>query len=219
MTVVLVLVTFLGFILIDAVLNWKRAGLPKAAMVKVPESTARVISGFEAPEELRYHAGHTWLMRERKNVNRVGADQFAAAILGDVEKIELPKPGHWVRQGQKIFGFTRSGEKVEMVCPVEGEVLEVNSEVTANPSLLRSDPYGKGWLVSVFSPDEEGPSRNLLPKNMIAAWMGDAAERLYALQPALAGATSADGGVPVKDAASALAAIPVTRLAKEFFLS
>lgn len=219
MTVLLVLVTFLGFILIDALLNWKKASLPKAAIVEVPQSAIRVISGFEAPEELRYHPGHTWLMRERKNVNRVGADQFAAAILGDIQKIELPKPGHWVRQGQKIFSFFKNGEKVEMVSPVEGEVIEVNAELAASPALLRDDPYGKGWFVSVFSPDEEGPSRNLLPRNMVSTWLRDAAERLYAMQPVLAGVTSADGGIPVKDASAALATVPLSKIGKEFFLS
>ena len=219
MTVLLVLVTFLGFILIDALLNWKRASLPKAAMVEVSDPNVRIIAGFEAPEDLRYHAGHTWLMHERKNVNRVGADQFAATVLGDIQTVELPKPGHWIRQGQKVFSFLKNGEKVDMVSPVEGEVLEVNAEIAANPALLRSDPYGKGWLVSVFSPDEEGPSRNLLPKNMVSSWLRDAADRLYAMQPALAGATSADGGVPVQDASAAIGAVPLSRLGKEFFLS
>lgn len=219
MTVILVLVTFLGFILIDALLNWKKSAVPRAAMVEVPESNVQVIAGFEAPEELRYHPGHTWLLRERKNVSRVGADQFAAAVLGGIQKIDLPKPGHWIRQGQKVFSFIKNGEKVEMVSPVEGEVLEVNAEVAANPALLRTDPYGKGWLVSVFSPDEDGPSRNLLPKNMVSSWLHDAAGRLYAMQPAPAGATAADGGVPVHDASAALAAVPLATLGKEFFLS
>lgn len=220
MTVILVLVTFLAFILIDALLNWRRGTVPKAAMIEVPpEPEARVISGFEAPEDLRYHPGHTWLKRERKNVNRVGADQFAAAILGTIEKIELPKPGHWIRQGQKVFAMTKNGEKVDMVSPVEGEVVEVNQELAANPALLATDPYGKGWLVSVFSPDEEGPARNLLPRNMVSAWLRDAADRLYALQPALAGATSADGGVPVQDASAALPTVSLARLGREFFLS
>ena len=38
-----------------------------------------------------YHSGHTWLVRERKNVVRMGADEFAAALVGKVENIELPE--------------------------------------------------------------------------------------------------------------------------------
>src|SRR5207302_8930560 len=126
-----------------------------------------MVDGFLVPENLSYHPGHTWLTRERKSVVRVGADEFAAALAGKLEKIELPKPGQWVRQGQKAISFFRDGQKTEMVCPTEGEVMEINTEVLNNPSLLRQDPYGKGWLVSVHVPDEENTSRNLIPKALV----------------------------------------------------
>ena len=99
---------------------------------------------------------------------RVGADEFAAALLGKIEKIELPKPGTWVRQGQKVLSFYRDGVKTEMVSPTEGEVMEVNAEVLDNPAVLRQDPYGKGWLLSVHVPDEENTGRNLVPKGLVA---------------------------------------------------
>ena len=85
------------------------------------------VDGFLVPETLSYHTGHSWLVRERKNVVRVGADEFAAALPGKIEKIELPKPGHWIRQGQKVISFFRDGEKTEMVSPTEGEVMAVNT--------------------------------------------------------------------------------------------
>ena len=80
------------------------------------------VDGFLTPERVSYHPGHSWLVRERKNVVRVGADEFAAALVGKIEKIELPKPGQWIRQGQKVLSFFRDGEKTEMVSPTEGEV-------------------------------------------------------------------------------------------------
>jgi len=30
----------------------------------------------------------------------------------------------------------------------KGEVIEINPEVLKDPSLLRSDPYGRSWLAS-----------------------------------------------------------------------
>ena len=33
--------------------------------------------------------------------------------------------------------------------PLDGEVIEVNEDVDAEPELLNSDPYGKGWLLKV----------------------------------------------------------------------
>jgi len=158
-------------------------------------------------------------VRERKNVVRVGADEFAAALLGKIEKVELPKPGQWVRQGQKVLSFFRDGVKTEMVSPTEGEVMEVNPEVVNNPSALRQDPYGKGWLLTLHVPDEETTTRNLVPKGLVRDWMRDAVERLYSRQPALAGAVAADGGRPSEDLLSALPDADWKAVTGEFFLT
>jgi glycine cleavage system H protein len=221
MVVLLVVVTFAIFIGIDMLMNRKRGPVVPMVMGSEAEPVSgpeMILGGFRVLANLRYHAGHTWLQRERKNVHRVGADEFAAVVAGPVEKIELPKPGQWVRQGQKVFAFVRGGEKVEMVSPVEGEVLDVNAEIAANPQLLREDPYGKGWLMTVFAPDEEGPSRNLLPANLLRSWMKEASESFYRLQPQLAGATAADGGRASKDATANMSAEEWKRVANELLL-
>ena len=150
---------------------------------------------------------------------RVGADEFAAALLGKLEKIELPKPGQWIRQGQKALSFYRDGRKTEMVSPTEGEVMEINSEALKNPAILRQDPYGKGWLVAVHVPDEENTSRNLVPKGLVREWMREAVDRLYARQPALAGAVAADGGRPAEDLLAGIPEVNWTEVTSEFFLS
>jgi glycine cleavage system H lipoate-binding protein len=149
---------------------------------------------------------------------RVGVDEFAAALAGKVERLELPKPGHWVRQGQAAWTLFKGGEKAEMLSPIEGEVVEVNTEALKDPSLLRSDPYGRGWLMTVFSPDEESSMRNLLPDNLVRGWMREAVQRLYARQPQLAGAVAADGGRPVDDLAAAVGA-SWKDVTAEFFLT
>jgi len=223
MTVLLVIVTFVVFLTIDFFLNRSRVeamsseALPVAAPILLEEED--ILSGFQVPAGLKYHPGHTWLQRERKNVQRVGADEFAAILAGPVDRIELPKAGHWVRQGQKIVALYRGEEKIEMVSPVEGEVVEINAELLAKPGLLREDPYGNGWMMTVFSPDEEGPGRNLLPANLLRSWMRDAADALFALQPQVAGATAADGGRASKDATAGLEVEAWKRAAQEHLLS
>ena len=222
MTVILVLATFLVFIVLDYFLNRGKV------MNTVPVSTLKTspaefggdyVDGFNVPQHVSYHSGHSWLVRERKNVVRVGADEFAAALLGKVEKIELPKPGQWIRQGQKVLTFFRDGQKTEMVSPTEGEVMAVNAEVLNNPAALRNDPYGKGWLVAIHVPDEENTTRNLIPKGLVHAWMREAVERLYSRQPALAGAVAADGGRPAEDLLAALPETDWTQVTAEFFLT
>lgn len=221
MVVLLVIVTFAVFIAIDLLLS--RQKVPVVAL-ETREAEAsplgqEVLSGFHVPLNLKYHPGHTWVQKERKNVHRVGADELAAVLAGPVDRIELPKPGQWVRQGQKVFAFYRGDEKIEMVSPVEGEVVEVNRELADNPRLLLEDPYGKGWLMTVFSPDEESPSRNLLPSSLIPAWIRESAEAFYRFQPQLAGATAADGGRASRDATAALPVERWKEAAKALLLS
>jgi glycine cleavage system H lipoate-binding protein len=222
MTVLLVLATFLVFIVLDYALNRKKAmatvGVESQKAAPVQPS-GDYVNGFLVPENLSYHSGHSWLLRERKNVVRVGADEFAAALAGKVEKIELPKPGQWIRQGQRMISFFRNGERTEMVSPTEGEVMVVNPEVLANPALMRQDPYGKGWLLSIHVPDEENTARNLLPKMLVREWMAEAIERLYSRQPQLAGAVAADGGRPAEDLLAGMPEISWRDTASEFFLT
>jgi glycine cleavage system H protein len=222
MTVLLVLATFLGFIVLDYVLNRRKAPIPVAG--ETPKAVPAMfggdyVEGFKTPEDITYHPGHAWLMRERKNLVRVGADEFAAALLGGIDKVELPKPGTWVRQGQKVLSFYRAGVKTEMVSPTEGEVMDVNAEVLANPAVLRNDPYGRGWLLSIHVPDEENTGRNLVPKRLVRDWMRDSVERLYAMQPALAGAVAADGGRPAEDIFEAMPEVNWRAATSEFFLT
>ena len=222
MTVPLVLATFLVFIVLDYFLNRRKAlnTVPVEAPHAVPAHVGGdYVDGFKVPEHLSYHPGHSWFVRERKNVVRVGADEFAAALLGKVERIELPKPGQWIRQGQKVLSFIRDGQKTEMVSPTEGEVMEINTEILNSPDALRNDPYGKGWLVAVHVPDEENTGRNLVPKGLVREWMREAVERLYSRQPALAGAVAADGGRPADDLLAALPDANWKATTAEFFLT
>jgi len=221
MTVILVLVTFSIFILLDWVLNRRKA--PQMAAVPAhttsPLLESAYVEGFQVPEALSYHPGHSWVMQERRNLVRVGIDEFAAALVGRVEHIELPKPGQWIRQGQKAWSLFRDGAKAEMVSPTEGEVIEINAEVAAHPELLRTDPYGKGWLALIHVPDEESTTRNLVPKGLVRSWMREAVGRLYARQPQLAGAVAADGGLPTEDLLADLPDANWKQVTAEFFLT
>jgi len=221
MTVILVLVTFSLFIGLDWIINRRKA----PQVVAVPSFAAAhsldqsFVEGFRVPQQLSYHPGHSWAMQERRNLVRIGVDEFAAALAGHVERIELPKPGQWIRQGQKTWSLFRDGEKTDMVSPTEGEVIEINLELLNNPELLRKDPYGKGWLALIHVPDEESTARNLVPKGMVRSWMREAVGRLYATQPQLAGAVAADGGLPVDDVLASLPNANWHAVTSEFFLT
>lgn len=223
MTVILLVAMFAIFLTIDYVRRGREAQETAAAREEAASVTARalptIVSGFELPENLRYHQGHTWALKESATLVRVGVDDFGARLVGKVDEIALPKRGQWVRQGQKFATLTRDGQKTELVSPVEGEVTNVNEALLTDLSKLNYDPYGQGWFISVLSPDMATSFRNLLNGTLARKWMAEASSRLQMRIPALAGAVAQDGGVAVHDLTVQMPTTKWAEITREFFLT
>jgi glycine cleavage system H lipoate-binding protein len=223
MTVLLVLLTFATFLLIDHFRS--RHGvqpmLQDAPMRQetLPRLQPALVGGFQVPDNLRYHPGHTWALSESPNLVRVGLDDFAAKLTGKIESITLPQLGQWVRQGQKMCSVHRDGSKVDMLSPIEGSVSEINAAVVRDPDLALSDPYGEGWLMTVQSPDAKTSFRNLLGGTLARRWTEEAATRLQHRMPMVLGALAQDGGVVMRNLTISMPEQEWTLLAKEFFLT
>jgi glycine cleavage system H protein len=223
MTVLLVLFTFVAFLLIDYFRTRNAIVRPALELATAKETRPRLqpalVGGFQVPENLRYHPGHTWALQESPSLVRVGMDDFASKLTGEVESITLPQRGSWIRQGQKICTIHRDGAAVDMVSPIEGTISDINENITVNPKLALGDPYGEGWLMTVQSPDAKTNFRNLLGGAMARSWMQEAATRLQSQIPMAAGALAQDGGVAMNNFTSQLPDQNWTKLAKEFFMS
>jgi len=223
MTVLLVLFTFVAFLLIDHFYSRKRVVVhPALEVVKrevQPRLAPSLVSGFQVPENVRYHPGHTWALSESPTLIRVGMDDFAAKLAGKVERITLPQRGQWLRQGQKLCTLHRDGIAAGMLSPIEGSVSDVNDSLGANPELARKDPYGEGWLITVQSPDAKTNFKNLLGGALARWWTEESAGRLQRKMPTLVGALAQDGGVAVDNMAAEIPDHDWAALTKEFFLS
>jgi glycine cleavage system H protein len=221
MTVIMVLLTFAIFLLIDYVRSQKLVKQPvvQAARRDTGRVLPALVAGFQVPENVRYHAGHTWALSESREMVRVGMDDFASKLIGKIENIALPQRGRWVRQGQKIWTIFRDGKSVDMVSPIEGTITDVNDAVARNPELARRDPYGEGWLVTVQAPDSKINFRNLLGGTLARLWTESSALQLRNRMPAMAGAVAQDGGVAVDDLTAHMPDEDWAKITREFFLS
>ncbi|MFY9743084.1 MAG: glycine cleavage system protein H [Candidatus Sulfotelmatobacter sp.] len=225
MTVLLVLFTFVIFLLIDYFRTRKAIEHPAMETMAAERETRprlqpALVAGFEVLENLRYHPGHTWALSESPNLVRVGMDDFASKLTGTVESITLPQRGQWIRQGQKMCTIRRDGCAADMVSPIEGTVSDINEFVEQNPKLALNDPYGDGWLLTVQAPDAKTNFRNLLGGALARYWTEESANRLQRRMPlAFAGALAQDGGVAVNDVSTHIPDAEWLPLAKEFFPS
>jgi len=222
MTVILVLLTFITFLLIDHFYSRNRVVQPAVQIAKTvaPAKLApSLIGGFHVQENLRYHPGHTWALSESPSLVRIGMDDFASKLIGKLENITLPQRGQWIRQGQKVCTIHRDGTTVDMVSPIEGSVADINDALVRNPDLAQRDPYGEGWLLTVQSPDAKTNFRNLLGGALARWWTEESAGRLQKKMPMMLGALAQDGGVAMNDVTAQMPDQDWATLAKEFFLS
>jgi len=223
MTALLVVLMFAVFILIDHYFRSAKQPVVKiepASFLEKPSlPPSPVVGGFRVPDHLRYHPGHTWALSESPTLVRVGMDEFAAKLVGKIERITLPQRGQWVRQGQKIWTVFHGGESVDMLSPIEGQVTDINEAAIIDPDQARKDPYSDGWLVAVHSPDAKINLRNLLSGALARAWTEQCAARLRAMLPSPAGALAQDGGVAIDDLSFQLSNRHWASVSKEFFLS
>lgn len=94
---------------------------------------------------LKYTDEHEWIALEG-DVATVGITDYAADKLGDVVYVDLPAVGSTVAAGDVVGEIESTKSVGELYAPLSGEVLEVNDDVVADPSLVNADAFA-GWLV------------------------------------------------------------------------
>jgi glycine cleavage system H protein len=122
------------------------------------------------PADLHYHKDHTYAKIEGKNL-KVGLDDFGQAIAGKILFIRLRPEGKAVNQGESI-GKLESGKWVgDLKTPVSGTIVQVNSKIKGTPSLVNTDPYGEGWLLTIQPSKLNEELGTLITGSAVKKWM------------------------------------------------
>jgi len=100
------------------------------------------------PENLKYTKDHEWIRVEGDQAT-VGITDFAQGELGDIVFVEVETEGEALGQGD-VFGTVEAVKTVsDLFMPVDGEVLEFNTELESSPEVVNEDPYEKGWMIKI----------------------------------------------------------------------
>jgi glycine cleavage system H protein len=110
------------------------------------------------PADLRYCASHEWIRLEG-DIATVGISDHAQAELTDVVFVELPALGRKVDAGDPTAVVESVKAASDIYAPIGGEVIEANNAVEADPSLVNTDPYGKGWIFKLRVKDPADAAR------------------------------------------------------------
>lgn len=102
---------------------------------------------------LSFTADHEWILAE-SDFATVGITQYAQEQLGDVVFVQLPKLGDLFEAGAAAVVVELVKAASDVYAPIKGEIVEVNQDLSDNPSLVNSDPMGKGWLFKMKIADQ-----------------------------------------------------------------
>ena len=100
---------------------------------------------MNVPENLRYAESHEWILVEG-DTGTVGITDHAQAELTDIVFAEPPPVGRKLAAGEVAAVVESVKAASDIYAPISGEVIDINLEVEADPSLVNTDPYGKGWI-------------------------------------------------------------------------
>jgi glycine cleavage system H protein len=98
---------------------------------------------------IKYTPDHEWINLEDPMAAVVGITLHAQDALGDVVFVDLPEVGKVYAKGD-VAGVVESVKAAaDLFMPLDGEVVEVNEGLRADPALANSDPLGTGWFFKV----------------------------------------------------------------------
>jgi len=107
------------------------------------------------PTDLNYTETHEWVRLESDGIATIGITDYAQHMLGEMVFVELPELGNEVVQGDEM-GLVESDKSTsDLFCPVNGEIVEVNENLSDSPVLVNQDPYGNGWICKLQLKDAE----------------------------------------------------------------
>jgi glycine cleavage system H protein len=112
------------------------------------------LADYEIPEDLLYSEDDEWIRVDDDRIV-IGVTDYAQQQLGDIVFVELPEIGSNLEQGE-AFGVIESVKAVsDLLAPIGGEVLEVNTILAEAPESVNEDCYGEGWIVVVARENED----------------------------------------------------------------
>ena len=99
---------------------------------------------------MKYTEEHEWIRLEG-DVAIVGITEHAAEQLGDLVFVELPEVGTEVSKEDEVVVIESVKAASDILAPLDGRIVEVNDVIVEDPSLVNSDPMGKGWFFKLES--------------------------------------------------------------------
>jgi glycine cleavage system H lipoate-binding protein len=174
------------------------------------------VKGFQLAQDCHFHNGHTWAYVDDGGLIRIGFDDFSLKVMGEPDALMLPLTGQEINMGKAGWGLRRKDNSADVLSPVNGIIMEVNSDIRNNPGATAKDPYGNGWLFAVHTSDIKASMKVLIKDDDATEWISSEVGALENMIESVAGPITADGGYIQPDVFASLPSLGWNNLTRAF---
>jgi glycine cleavage system H lipoate-binding protein len=158
------------------------------------ERQVNYVDGFMLLQDIYYNANHVWAKLRKDGMVRVGLDDFAQKIVGNITDNRLPEVGTELKQGDALWEMVCGARSAAIQSPFDGVVTGLNKKVAQEAGMINRDSYGKGWILTMKPFDLEKTLKELSFGEDAIRWTEREVDRLYVRMESELGITMADGG-------------------------
>lgn len=107
---------------------------------------------YQLDTKAKYAKTHEWV-RIEDGVAVVGISDAAQDMLSDVVYVDLPEDGAEVTAGNEIAVVESVKAAEDIIAPVSGKIVAVNSDLESTPEIVNQEPYG-AWFFKIEPTDK-----------------------------------------------------------------
>lgn len=104
-------------------------------------------------DDIKNFNHHMWY-REEDGIITIGINDEGLADITEITSVDLPPEQEKVEEDVAIGVIETDDGPLNIYSPVAGTVIEVNSSVLDEPSVIQEDPYEEGWLLRIEASEE-----------------------------------------------------------------
>ncbi|WP_413289707.1 glycine cleavage system protein H [Bdellovibrio sp. HCB337] len=103
--------------------------------------------------DVRNFMGYLWI-QEEDGIVTIGINEEGLADFDEITSVDLPAE-HDKVEADEVCGTVETDDgPLDIYSPVSGTVIEVNSAVIDDPTLIQEDSYEEGWLIRVEASED-----------------------------------------------------------------
>lgn len=103
--------------------------------------------------DVKNYNHHMWY-REEDGLITIGINEEGLADITEITSLDLPSENESVGEDVAIGTIETDDGPLDIYSPVAGKVVEINSSVLEDPSLIQEDPYEEGWILRIEATED-----------------------------------------------------------------